>query len=251
MISREDVNGVAVLTIEHGKANAIDTDLLDALADRLDSLETSDAEALVLTGSGASFSAGVDLFKVMDGGVDYLESFLPALSKSVRRLFAFPKPVVAALNGHAIAGGCILAAACDHRIMAEGRGKVGVTELLVGVPFPIVALEVLRFLLPAARLQALIYDGRLSGPEEALRIGWVDEVVEADGLRDRALAVAGKWAGLSDSAFAMTKRQLRAGALARMDESGDLDEEIRKVWEDPRTLARIRAFMGATVGRKS
>ena len=251
MIRREDVDRVAVLTMEHGKANAIDTDLFDALDDHLDALETSDVAALILTGSGSAFSAGVDLFKVLDGGAEYLKTFLPALSKGVKRLFSFPKPVVAAINGHAVAGGCVLAAACDYRVMAAGRGKIGVTELRVGVPFPVAAMEVLRFLLPSNALQRLVYDGSLCGPDDALRLGWVDEVVAAESLRDRALAVAGRWVEIPDAAFAITKRQLRGEVAVRMDEAGSLDEEIRKVWEDPRTLAGIRAFMEATVGKKS
>lgn len=249
MIRREDRDDVVVLTIDHGKANAIDTDLFDGLNDHLDALETSDARAVVLTGKGSAFSAGVDLFKVLDGGADYLETFLPALSNGVRRLFSLPKPVVAAVNGHAVAGGCILAAACDYRVMAEGRGKIGVTELLVGVPFPVVAMEVLRFHLPSARAQRLIYDGRLSGPEEAREVGWVDEVVEADAVLERAVAVASKWAGIPDVAFAVTKRQLRQETLSRIEQYGDLDDEIAKIWREPETLAGIRAFMEATVGK--
>ena len=146
MIHREDRNDIAVLRMEHGKANAVDTDLFTDVGAALDAVESSNARALVLTGTGSMFSAGVDLFRVLKGGAPYLAEFLPLLSTIVRRLFTFPRPIVAAVNGHAIAGGCVMAAACDRRIMNRDKGKIGVTELLVGVPFPADALEALRFL---------------------------------------------------------------------------------------------------------
>ena len=148
MIHREDRDTVTVLRMEHGKANAVDTDLFTDIGAALDAIEDSSARALVLTGTGSMFSAGVDLFRVLDGGAPYLAEFLPLLSATVRRLFTFPRPIVAAVNGHAIAGGCVLAAACDRRVMNRDKGKIGVTELMVGVPFPADALETLRFLLP-------------------------------------------------------------------------------------------------------
>ena len=104
MIHREDSGDVAVLAMEHGKANAIDVDLFADLDRSLDEVEGSAARALVLTGRGPMFSAGVNLFRVLEEGAPYLEVFLPRLSASVRRLFASPLPVVAAINGHAIAG---------------------------------------------------------------------------------------------------------------------------------------------------
>jgi len=250
MIQRQDQNGVAVLRIEHGKANAIDTDLFDALNDHLDALETSDIEAVVLTGSGSNFSAGVDLFQVIEGGADYLRSFLPALSNGVKRLFALPKPIVAAVNGHAIAGGCVLAAACDYRVMTSGKGKIGVTELLVGVPFPAAAMEVLRFHLPSPVAQELIYSGRLVSSSEAVDIGWVERLAAPDRVVEEAVAQARRWGRLSSSAFAITKHQLRHEALDRIEQyESHLDDEILGIWSEPATLDGIRAFMEATVGK--
>jgi hypothetical protein len=127
--------------------------VLDALGRELDAAAGSDARAVVLTGAGSIFCAGVDLFRVVDEGADYVRRFLPSLADVIRKLFMLPKPVVAAANGHAIAGGCILVAACDYRLMARGGGRIGVPELLVGVPFPAIALEILRFALAPERMQ--------------------------------------------------------------------------------------------------
>jgi enoyl-CoA hydratase/carnithine racemase len=251
MIALEHHGPVALLRLQHGKANAVDVDLFDALLDRLDALEISDARAIVLTGQGSIFSACVDLHRVLEGGAGYLQTFLPTLSRIVQRLFAYPKPLVAAVNGHAIAGGCIIALACDRRLMAEGGGKMGVTELKVGVPFPVAPLEVLRFQVPDRLAQDLIYTGRLLGAEAALAAGLVDQLVPASDLLEKALQAAGELAELPEGAFAMTKRQLRQEVVERIAaREQELDDEILRIWCDPATLATIRAFVEATVGRR-
>src|SRR5262249_15463840 len=136
---------VAVMTLAHGKANALDSELCQAIVARFEELKPSTAQAVVLTGRGKIFSAGVDLVRAVNGGADYLREFLPLLARAFETVFFYPKPVVACLNGHAIAGGCVLACAADRRLLARDGGRVGVTELLVGVAFPAVAFEIMRF----------------------------------------------------------------------------------------------------------
>ena len=140
MIETADQDGIAILTLNHGPVNALDLDLLSAVPGSLAAV--SDSRAIVLTGSGRSFSAGVDLKQIIDGGLPYAGKFLPALSVALLAVFGHPKPVVAAINGHALAGGCVLAAACDIRLMSGGT--IGLTELAAGVPFPTVPLEIMR-----------------------------------------------------------------------------------------------------------
>lgn len=250
MIHREDHGRVAVLRIEHGKANAVDIDLFDALDEQLEAVEESEARAVVLTGTGSAFSAGVDLFRVLEGGEAYLRAFLPALSRGIRRLFGFHRPVIAAVNGHAIAGGCILALACDRRVMARGKGKIGVTELKVGVPFPVAALEVLRFQMPDRLVQDLVYTGRLIGAEEARSAGLVDQLVDPEELMGEALSQAEALAAVPGDSFALTKRQLRQHVLHHIEnEEEHMEEEIARIWSDPSTHRVIRAFVEATLGR--
>ena len=133
---------------EHATANALDIAFCDALTLRFRRLRESSSRAVVLTGQGKMFSAGVDLPQMVEAGVPYIREFLPALHRLYDTVFNFPKPVVAAINGHAIAGGCILACCADHRLMAQDGGRndvrMGVTEILVGVPFPPLAFEVMR-----------------------------------------------------------------------------------------------------------
>ncbi|MEM6794434.1 MAG: enoyl-CoA hydratase/isomerase family protein [Acidobacteriota bacterium] len=249
MIQREDRGSVAVLRIEHGKVNALDTDFFDALEDQLDFLEISDHRSVVLTGTGRSFSAGVDLNQVLDGGVPYLREFLPALSKGLRKLFTFPRPVVAALNGHAIAGGCLLALACDYRVLTESGAKLGVTELQVGVPFPVAAMEVLRFQVGDRVTHDLAYSGRLIDPQEALRLGLVDRLAAPEAVLDQALEVAADYGRRPASAFGLTKRQLRYELVDRIQQQELLlEDEIAQHWSQPQTMAAIRAFLQAAAG---
>jgi enoyl-CoA hydratase len=248
MIEREERDGVVILRLAHGKASALDIELLEALTRSL--ADASDAEAVVLTGTGAIFSAGVDLFRVLDGGAEYVARFLPALKHGIEALFSYPKPVVAAVNGHAIAGGCILAAACDYRLMARGSGRIGVPELVVGVAFPAMALEVMRFAVPDGRLQEIVYTGRTYESDAALERGLVDELAEPDALADRALEVARQFAAVPAAAFAHTKRHLRGETLARARALGEAnDAAASEVWSSPATHAHIRSYLERTIGK--
>lgn len=252
MIHREDRGPIAVLRMAHGKANALDSELLEALDRGFRELEDARPDALVLTGTGSIFSAGVDLFRVLDGGAAYLASFLPVLSRAVRRLFAFPRPVVAAVNGHAIAGGCILACACDLKVMAEGEGRIGVPELRVGVPFPVAPLEVLRFAVPPQHLQELAYAGRTYGAAEAHEWGLIDELVPPEAVLDRALEAAGRLAAIPRESFEFTKAQLRRPALERIDALHDeLDPRVAAQWARPEVREHIREYVARTIGKRS
>ena len=204
-----------MLRLAHGKASALDIELVESLALAVNEIAASDARAAILTGTGSIFSAGVDLFRLVDGGREYAERFVPALSRMILDLFSLPKAVVVAANGHAIAGGCILALAGDYRIMAEGKGRMGMPELLVGVPFPPAVVEVIRFAVPSRNVQMLMYGGATFTADEALRLGMVDDVTLPDALLGRAESIAQELASLPPRAFALAKRQLRDQSIRR------------------------------------
>src|SRR6202163_4830660 len=176
MIDISQQGEIAVLSMRHGKANAMDVEFCEGLAARFEELKKSKAKAVVLTGEGKIFSAGVDLVRALDGGADYFHKFLPALSKAFVTVFFFPKPVVAAVNGHAVAGGCVLACCADKRIAARDGGRIGVTELPVGVPCPALAFEVMRFATPPAFFAETILSGATYPPDVALARRIVDEL---------------------------------------------------------------------------
>src|SRR5258708_24895480 len=130
--------------------------------------EISSARAVVMTASGRTFSAGVDLVRLLEGGAPYVGKFLPVLSNMFAAVFSHPAPVVAAINGHAIAGGCVLACAADKRLMARDGGRIGVTELLVGVPFPPAAMEIIRCAPPPPFFPHPIFSAPTYTPAEPL-----------------------------------------------------------------------------------
>ncbi len=248
-IKIENRGDVAVITLAHGRANALDLDLCRGLVQCIDEVAAGPARAALLTGSGGVFSAGVNLLRYLDDGPEYRDEFVPMISVLVRALFTFAKPLVVAVNGHAIGGGCIMACTADHRVMARGPSRMGVPELLVGVPFPTAALEAVRFVVPPQHIQSVVYSGRTYTAEDAHAIGLVDELVEADTLPDHAIATAHNLAALTPEAFTLIKRQLRAETLARMEASVERDVEIEHLWKEPTTLQNIQRYIEATIKR--
>ena len=246
MIHREDRDGIAVLRIEHGKANTLDMELCNAVVEAFE--HAGDARAVVLTGTGRIFSAGVDLFRVLEGGRRYIEAFVPAMCRAFERVFVHPAPVVAAANGHAIAGGCLLVAAADQRLMAAGAARIGLPELQVGVPFPPLALEIMRFATPPQHFQTIVYRAGTHEPEAALALGLLDEVVEPDALLDRALDRAERLASVPADTFAITKREIRRPAMVRVRSLAQTAaREVQAQWLEPRTLDGIRAYLDRTI----
>lgn len=247
MIETRLQHQIAILQMQHGKVNALDTEFCQALIDCFAELQSSDVRAVVLTGTGTTFSAGVDLLRLLDGGPDYSQVFIPILNELFEVVFDFPKPLVAAVNGHAIAGGCVLACSGDHRIMAIGSGRMGIPELHVGVPFPTLALEIMRLISPPQHFQELFYGGATVLPDEALKRGLVDELVEPTQLMDRAQSVAEHFLEIPAPAFALTKRQIRQPLRERdQDVLKRFEATVSHLWAQPETHAAIRAYSERT-----
>lgn len=247
MIEREVHGPTALLRLAHGKASALDLELLLALEAAFAAEESSPTRAVVLTGTGNIFSAGVDLFRVLAGGREYLEQFLPALDSCFKKILGFEKPLIAAINGHAIAGGCILACAADRRFLARGKATYGAPELKVGVPFPPVAFELLRLGFPMRHLRDAALRGRIFNVEECRDIGLVDDVVEPGDLLAQSLAAAEEVAAFPPRSFALTKRQLRRPAVEAVERASSLVPRILEAWSSPEVLGAIRAYVDRTL----
>ena len=247
----DKVGEVAVLRMAHGRANVLDTEMCRELVERLDEVGFAGQRAVVLTGQGGVFSGGVDLLRVRDGGAAYLREFLPALSDAFLALFSFPGPAVAAVNGHAIAGGGVLAAACDRRIMNAAHGRIGWPELTVGVPFPLVAMEVLRCAYGSHRLPELTGLGQAYLAAEALTLGVVDELAAPDAVESRAIEVAARLAAAPAQAFAHTKAQIHRPFDERIGEQRAADDSsVKHLWAAPETLAAVEAYVKRTLNRE-
>lgn len=231
MIEHAKDGDIAVLRLAHGPVSAMDIELCEAIAEAFRAMATEPVTAVVLTGTGRTFSAGVDLRRYLDEGEPYVRRFLPALCDAFRAVFELGKPVVAAVNGHAIAGGCVLAACADVTFMAEGRALIGIPEIKVGVPFPRVPLEVIRYAVGEVAARTLVVGARTYLPGDAAAIGLVDHVVAPDELMDRAIAAARALSSdVPPDTFAVTKAQLRRDARERMDRYPDEDEVVERIW---------------------
>lgn len=248
MIEIDHGDGTATVRLARGKVNALDVELLQALTDSLTELERAEVGAVVVTGAGRAFCAGVDLFRVLEGGRAYVERLLPALSDTLEALFRFPGPVVAAINGAAIAGGCVLACACDRRIAAP-EALIGASELRVGVPFPAAALEILRYACGDHAEDVILSAGVFRGAD-ALSRRLVDEIVPADTVVARATDVARDLGTLSPVGYRMAKARLRRPALDAMVSGRGGDAEIRRLWASPQTAAAIEESLRRTTASR-
>jgi enoyl-CoA hydratase len=234
----EQQASVTVVRLKHGKVNALDLELLQAITAALRDIAPNDP--VVITGSGSVFSAGVDLRRIADGGRPYVAQYLPALSAAFLAIFDHPGPVVAAVDGHAIAGGCVIAAACDLRLMSGGT--IGLAELSVGVPFPPVALEIMRHAVGPA-VSRLVLTAGLLDPARAHAIGLIHEVIEPDDLLAEAVRQTARMARVPAEVFEFSKRQLQQPARARFDGSEGDDEAVLAMWSSDRTRAAIAGYL--------
>jgi enoyl-CoA hydratase len=210
-------DGVAVVILANPPMNAMQSGLLEELATLFEGLAVNPAvRAAVIVGEGRAFSAGLDLKQVPQLDRPGKRRLVDALNDCFGTLYAWPKPLVAAVNGHTIAGGLILALCADWRIAADVPMQVSLAEVRVGVTYPVAALDVARGELAPAMARRLVLLGEVLDAAKAVAAGVFDECVPASRLREHALAAARRHAALPPMAFATTKSELRAAALARI-----------------------------------
>ncbi len=248
MIEVKEANGIAVLQMQHGKANALDVELCTELKGTLQQVEST-SNAVVLTGREKIFSAGVDLVRMLNDGDEYRSALLAALGDVLHALFFYPKPLIAAINGHAIAGGCILAWAADHRIMIRDHGRIGVPELTVGVPFPPIALEIIRFATPPQHFRQLVLRGLTYPPEQALASGLVDELIASEALSERAVSCAAELASIPPQSFGLTKLQVCRPVFEKLqqDWSQNMAAQVNEAWNSADVVAAVQAYVDKTL----
>jgi enoyl-CoA hydratase/carnithine racemase len=215
---------IARITLDDGKVNAMSLPFFEALNAALDAAERDGAKTVILTGRSGMFSAGLNLKVLPTLGPDELRTTLRTFGRTMLRVFTFPIPIVAALGGHAIAGGAMLAYACDVRLMADGAFRLHLNESAIGLPLPTWAILIAQSAVPVRWQAEAILHARAYAPAEALERGLVERVVAPDRLLDEAAALAAPLAALDTGAYAESKRRLRAPATRWADER--LEEEL-------------------------
>ncbi|HXC53596.1 MAG TPA: enoyl-CoA hydratase/isomerase family protein [Candidatus Limnocylindrales bacterium] len=210
------VDDAVLLTLARPPANAIDEHLLIDLHATLVSLRTDDSvRAVVITGSGAFFSAGFD-FSAPRRDDEIALDLYRRYRDCHLALLTMPKPTIAWINGHAIAGGFVIALACDHRIAAGGDYRIGMNEVAVGASFPRTAMEIVRLRLTHAQASELVLGAQLFPSSKAVALGLAHEIVARESIETHVRALAGRLAAFPCDAYARTKQALVADAERRI-----------------------------------
>jgi enoyl-CoA hydratase len=223
--------------------NALGSAMMTWLLERL---HAANGEAVLLTGAGDAFSAGLNLKEVASLDAEGMTTFLRLLERCVSALYLYPGPTVALVNGHAIAGGCVLTLACDYRVATDdARARIGLNEVALGVRFPLRVLRIVRDRVPCASHVPVVLGAELFAPQGAMAHGLVDAISADAGAVARArLAVL---AALPADAYAAAKRALRGAApsdLASDEAEASWLRESVPVWTGSDVKERVRRVLG-------
>ena len=240
LVSTED--GIVTMTLNRGKVNALNESVIQELRDTFTLLKSDEAvKAIILTGNGSFFSFGFDIPEFLNVSRDDFERFLINFTNLYSYVFLFPKPVIAAINGHTIAGGCMIALACDYRLMVSGKAKISLNEITFGASVFAGCVEMLKGCVGQRKAQEILYSGALYTAEEAFGFGLIDRVTSLEKLTLEAERVAHEFAGKHPDAFGSIKRLLRDRSYKMMKEQEmDSIREFVEIWYSDETWANLQ-----------
>ncbi len=239
----EQQDGVAIMKLDRSVTNALDLEFVRCLSETLERVKNdADTRSLVLTSANDKFfSIGLDIPGLYELGQDEFMTFYRAFNRFCIELFVFPKPTVAAITGHAIAGGCILALCCDYRYISEGHKLMGLNEIKLGVPLPYPADRILHALVDSRAAREILDSGEFYEPDSAWRVGLVDRVVPLEEVLPSSMRKAGELGTLPPEAFATIKRNrveiIEAQILERLEEK---EEVFLRLWYSEEARGKLR-----------
>lgn len=214
--------GIATLTLNNGKVNAISPDMITAFNSCLDQAE-QDRAIVIITGQPGILSGGYDL-KVMTSGPEQAINLVASGSTLTRRMLAHPYPIIVACPGHAIAKGAFLLLSADYRIGTEGAFKIGLNEVLIGMTMHHAGIELAKDRLTKPAFQRSVINGELFSPADAVHAGFLDIVVPAEQLLETALVTAQQMKKINMNAHKKTKLKVRKNLLDALDAAVELDK---------------------------
>ena len=235
---------IATVILSRGKVNALNEPMVEELTKALEDLAIdNEVKSIIFTGSGKFFSFGFDVPEFLRYSKSDFISYLEKFTNLYTNIFQFPKPVIAALNGHTIAGGCMLATACDFRLMVTGKAKISLNEITFGSAVLAGSVEMLRYCVGSRNAQSILYNGAMYSAEEAFQLGLVDQVSSENVLTEDAKKVAQELAQKDSLAFRGIKHLLRKPAAEQMiKREKHAIFEFVDIWYSEQTWQNLKAI---------
>lgn len=236
---------LAIISLNRPKSNSLNREMVIELTDMLNNISADEnIGGVIITGKDHFFSAGLDLMELYNYNEQEAKEFWHLFLNFTATITTFKKPLVAAINGHSPAGGCVIALACDARVMAEGKYIIGLNEVPVGIIVPNSIFELYSFWLGKAVATRSLLEGKLFQPEEALAIGLVDELVKPESILTAAERSARKYMAYERNTWSQSKLNIRKDliAITSSDQSADL-EIMLKQWWSPSTRAILKSII--------
>ena len=239
-------DSVLILQLNHGKANPINLKMIEEMRMIMRDAKSNETVAgVVLTGQSNFFSAGLDVVEMYDYDEEQNDHFWHKFLELIGDLVAFPKPLIGALTGHSIAGGCLLALCCDYRVMTKGRYKIGLNEVKIGIVLPLNFIKLYTYWLGQQKAYQLIMDGQLLSPEAAQTINMIDEIAEPEAVLSVALQKMKSYLDCDANTWQATKQALRE-ELLQYFEKEDIPHYFaptRQQWWHPNSRAIIKSLV--------
>jgi len=242
-IERELRRKVALLKLNRSVTNPINPELINDLSGHIKtSVDDKSVAGIVLTSTNEKFfSIGFDIPELIELSVKDFKKFYSAFNRLCLDLYTFPKPLVAAITGHAVAGGCILTLCCDYRFIAEGKKLMGLNEIKLGVPLPYAADRILRQIVDGRAARRILDTGDFFPPEDTLAMGLVDEILPLEEVVNKAIEKVEVIQGNSLDAYSVIKRNRTEKVEAEIRGSLSAKEEIFiEMWYSPETREKLK-----------
>jgi enoyl-CoA hydratase/carnithine racemase len=241
-ISLDQDREIAVIMLSRGKVNALNETLVEELHSCLKNVEKDDSiRAVILTGRGKFFSFGFDIPEFLGYSRESFTGYIEKFTALYTYLFQFPKPVVAAINGHAIAGGCMLATACDYRIMVSEKARISLNEIAFGSTVFAGSVEMLKHCVGARNAEHIFFSGAMYSAGKALELGLIDRITPFEKLMDEAKHIAAEYAGKSAQTFKSAKGLCRKPIVEEMlKREKDSIREFIEIWYSAETWKNLR-----------
>lgn len=235
-------NKTAIITIGRPKVNALNDRLIAELKAAFQNAQSNDyVDVVILTGEGSFFSFGFDVPEFMSYPKSSFESYVNNYSELIKEIFMFPKPVIAALNGHAIAGGCVLTLACDYRVMISPKAKIALNEMTFGSSLFSCVTETLQYAVGYTNSEKIVYSGKMHSAQEALSLGLIDQIANEDQFSQLVSEVAQDFAAKDKFAFASIKKMLKHETLNRIESrERETISEFVDIWYSQHTRENLK-----------